>query len=90
LPGINTAVWRPEDRTASPSLREKLQRLPRQLAPVTANASALIYNDRSEHLLHLRDNFPGEIWEPGMWSLLAAPTRDRPETPLEPGRFAAQ
>ncbi|RSN48241.1 methyltransferase, FxLD system [Streptomyces sp. WAC 04229] len=38
--------------------------------PETANASALIYNDRGEYLLHLRDYFPGQIWEPGMWSLL--------------------
>lgn len=34
-----------------------------------ANASALIYNDAGQYLLHLRDNIPG-IWEPGAWSLL--------------------
>ncbi|MGV9921567.1 NUDIX domain-containing protein [Streptomyces cellulosae] len=62
--------WRPVDRAASPSLREKLRKLPLQVGPETANASALIYNDRGEYLLHLRDYFPGEIWEPGMWSLL--------------------
>ncbi|MBQ0910342.1 NUDIX domain-containing protein [Streptomyces sp. RM99] len=41
-----------------------------QVEPEAANASALIYNDRGEYLLHLRDYFPGQIWEPGMWSLL--------------------
>ncbi|WP_244321031.1 NUDIX hydrolase [Streptomyces melanosporofaciens] len=54
----------------SPALREKLLKLPLQVEPETANASALIYNDRGEYLLHLRDYFPGQIWEPGMWSLL--------------------
>ncbi|MFJ8676256.1 NUDIX domain-containing protein [Streptomyces sp. NPDC093589] len=34
-----------------------------------ANASALIYNETGEYLLHLRDQIPG-IWEPGSWSLL--------------------
>lgn len=33
------------------------------------NASALIYNDVGQYLLHLRDDIPG-IWEPGAWSLL--------------------
>ncbi|MFF0165366.1 NUDIX domain-containing protein [Streptomyces prasinus] len=62
--------WRSVDEAASPSLREKLLKLPLQVVPETANASALIYNERGEYLLHLRDYFPGEIWEPGMWSLL--------------------
>ncbi|PWI05023.1 NUDIX hydrolase [Streptomyces sp. NWU339] len=62
--------WRPVDRVTSPSLREKLLKLTPTLGPETANASALIYNDRGEYLLHLRDYFPGQIWEPGMWSLL--------------------
>ncbi|MET8102418.1 NUDIX domain-containing protein [Streptomyces sp. NPDC005236] len=62
--------WRPVDRVTSPSLREKLLKLPPAAEAETANASALIYNDRGEYLLHLRDYFPGEIWEPGMWSLL--------------------
>ncbi|WP_445529742.1 NUDIX domain-containing protein [Streptomyces cyslabdanicus] len=62
--------WRPVDRVTSPTLREKLLKLPLQVEPETANASALIYNDRGEYLLHLRDYFPGRIWEPGMWSLL--------------------
>ncbi|GAX56700.1 NUDIX domain-containing protein [Streptomyces olivochromogenes] len=62
--------WRPVDRVTSPSLREKLLKLAPEAEPETANASALIYNDRGEYLLHLRDYFPGEIWEPGMWSLL--------------------
>ncbi|MFE8018039.1 NUDIX domain-containing protein [Streptomyces antibioticus] len=62
--------WRPVDRAASPSLREKLLKLPLQVEPETANASALIYNDHGQYLLHLRDYFPGRIWEPGMWSLL--------------------
>ncbi|MFG3323833.1 NUDIX domain-containing protein [Streptomyces sp. NPDC048171] len=62
--------WRPVDRVTSPTLREKLLKLPLQVEPETANASALIYNDRGEYLLHLRDYFPGQIWEPGMWSLL--------------------
>ncbi|MET9356733.1 NUDIX domain-containing protein [Streptomyces sp. NPDC006617] len=44
--------------------------LPQAPEPETANASALIYNDHGEYLLHLRDYFPGRIWEPGMWSLL--------------------
>ncbi|WP_109031248.1 NUDIX domain-containing protein [Streptomyces rubrogriseus] len=61
--------WRPVDRVASPALREKLLKLPLEAEPETANASALIHNDRGEYLLHLRDYFPGEIWEPGMWSL---------------------
>ncbi|WP_338673872.1 NUDIX domain-containing protein [Streptomyces sp. SCSIO 30461] len=62
--------WRPVDRVTSPTLREKLLKLPPVAARATANASALIYNDRGEYLLHLRDYFPGRIWEPGMWSLL--------------------
>ncbi|MDL2075820.1 NUDIX domain-containing protein [Streptomyces sp. GXMU-J15] len=62
--------WRPVDRVTQPPLREKLLKLPAMTEPETANASALIYNDRGEYLLHLRDYFPGEIWEPGMWSLL--------------------
>ncbi|WP_455355433.1 NUDIX domain-containing protein [Streptomyces sp. SYSU K217416] len=62
--------WRSVDRVTSPTLREKLLKLPLQVEPEAANASALIYNDRGEYLLHLRDYFPGQIWEPGMWSLL--------------------
>ncbi|MFG3552331.1 NUDIX domain-containing protein [Streptomyces sp. NPDC047725] len=62
--------WRPVDKAASPSLREKLLKLPLQAEPETANASALIYNDRGEYLLHLRDYYPDRIREPGMWSLL--------------------
>ncbi|MGW0780426.1 NUDIX domain-containing protein [Streptomyces sp. NPDC002913] len=62
--------WRPPDKVTSPSLREKLLKLPSGTEPDTANASALIHNDRCEYLLHLRDYFPGRIWEPGMWSLL--------------------
>ncbi|WP_331751760.1 NUDIX domain-containing protein (plasmid) [Streptomyces sp. NBC_00723] len=62
--------WRPVDRVTSPSLRAKLLKLTPRTEPQTANASALIYNDRGEYLLHLRDYFPGRIWEPGMWSLL--------------------
>nr|WP_253267717.1 NUDIX domain-containing protein [Streptomyces asoensis] len=54
----------------SPSLREKLLKLTPAVEPEAANASALIYNDRGEYLLHLRDYFPVQIWEPGMWSLL--------------------
>nr|WP_244904864.1 NUDIX domain-containing protein [Streptomyces prasinopilosus] len=45
-------------------------KLTSETEPGTANASALIHNDRGEYLLHLRDHFPGQIWEPGMWSLL--------------------
>ncbi|MEV6046846.1 NUDIX domain-containing protein [Streptomyces xanthochromogenes] len=62
--------WRPMDQAASPSLREKLLRLTPPVEPGTASASALIHNDRGQYLLHLRDFFPGRIWEPGMWSLL--------------------
>ncbi|MFI2288091.1 NUDIX domain-containing protein [Streptomyces niveus] len=62
--------WRPVDRVTCPSLREKLLTLTPAVEPEAANASALIHNDRGEYLLHLRDYFPGEIWEPGMWSLL--------------------
>jgi 8-oxo-dGTP pyrophosphatase MutT (NUDIX family) len=62
--------WRSVDKVTSPSLREKLLALTPAVEPETANASALIYNDRGEYLLHLRDYFPGQIWEPGMWSLL--------------------
>ncbi|QFX80062.1 NUDIX hydrolase [Streptomyces sp. SYP-A7193] len=62
--------WRPVDRVTSPALRNKLLKLPLPVEPEAANASALIYNDRGEYLLHLRDYFPGQIWEPGMWSLL--------------------
>ncbi|MEU0120182.1 NUDIX domain-containing protein [Streptomyces albidoflavus] len=62
--------WRPLDKVTSPSLRKKLLKLPLQVEPATANASALIYNSRGQYLLHLRDYFPGQIWEPGMWSLL--------------------
>lgn len=67
---VGGTEWRPADRVSSPTLREKLLKLPLQIEPEAANASALIYNDRGEYLLHLRDYFPGRIWEPGMWSLL--------------------
>ncbi|MFB6961391.1 NUDIX domain-containing protein [Streptomyces sp. NPDC056309] len=67
---VGGVEWRPVDRVTSPTLREKLLKLPPAAEPETANASALIYNDRGEYLLHLRDYFPGRIWEPGMWSLL--------------------
>ncbi|WP_329127455.1 NUDIX hydrolase [Streptomyces sp. NBC_01465] len=62
--------WRPLDQVTQPSLREKLLKLTPAVDLEAANASALIYNDRGEYLLHLRDYFPGRIWEPGMWSLL--------------------
>lgn len=62
--------WRSVDRVISPSLREKLLKVPPAAEPATANASVLIFNDRGEYLLHLRDYFPGLIREPGMWSLL--------------------
>ncbi|MFM9493852.1 NUDIX domain-containing protein [Streptomyces galilaeus] len=62
--------WRSVDEVTSPSLREKLLKLTHAVEPETANASALICNDRGEYLLHLRDYLPGQIWEPGMWSLL--------------------
>lgn len=61
--------WRPVDKVTSPSLREKLLKLPLQAEPERANASALI-NGHGRYLLHLRDYFPGQIWEPGMWSLM--------------------
>ncbi|MFD7065201.1 NUDIX domain-containing protein [Streptomyces sp. NPDC059906] len=67
---VSGIEWRPVDKAASPSLREKLATLPLHIEPEKANASALIYNDRGEYLLHLRDYLPGQIWEPGMWSLL--------------------
>ncbi|WP_405388086.1 NUDIX domain-containing protein [Streptomyces sp. NBC_01102] len=67
---VGGVEWRPVDKVTSPSLREKLLKLPLQAEPESANASALIYNDRGEYLLHLRDYFPGRIWEPGVWSLL--------------------
>jgi 8-oxo-dGTP pyrophosphatase MutT (NUDIX family) len=67
---VGGVEWRPVDRVTSPSLREKLLKLTPVVEPEAANASALIYNDRGEYLLHLRDYFPGQIWEPGMWSLL--------------------
>ncbi len=63
-------MTRPVDRAASPTLREKLLRFDSPLAANgPANASALIYNDVGQYLLHLRDDIPG-IWEPGAWSLL--------------------
>ncbi|OIJ91703.1 NUDIX domain-containing protein [Streptomyces colonosanans] len=67
---VDGVEWRPVDKVTSPSLREKLLKLTPAVEPGAANASALIYNDRGEYLLHLRDYFPGQIWEPGMWSLL--------------------
>ncbi|MFD4115154.1 NUDIX domain-containing protein [Streptomyces niveus] len=67
---VGGVEWRPVDRVTSPSLREKLRTLTPAVEPEAANASALIHNDRGEYLLHLRDYFPGKIWEPGMWSLL--------------------
>ncbi|NEC65911.1 NUDIX domain-containing protein [Streptomyces sp. SID9727] len=74
--------WRPLDRVTQPPLREKLLKLPLHIEPETANASALIYNDRGEYLLHLRDYFPGQIWEPGMWSLLGG-GREPQDTTLQ-------
>lgn len=68
--GVGGGEWRPVGRLASSSLREKLLKLTPAVEPEAANASALIHNDRGEYLLHLRDYFPGKIWEPGMWSLL--------------------
>ncbi|MEV0748464.1 NUDIX domain-containing protein [Streptomyces sp. NPDC050273] len=74
--------WRPLDRVASPSLREKLMKLTPTVEPGASNASALIHNDRGEYLLHLRDYLPGQIWEPGMWSLLGG-GREHQDTTLE-------
>ncbi|MFJ3931607.1 NUDIX domain-containing protein [Streptomyces sp. NPDC090029] len=74
--------WRLVGRVTSPTLREKLLKLPLATEPEPANASALIYNDRGEYLLHLRDYFPGQIWEPGMWSLLGG-GRERQDASLE-------
>ncbi|GHB54911.1 hypothetical protein GCM10010377_52640 [Streptomyces viridiviolaceus] len=67
---VGAIEWRSVDKVTSPTLREKLLKLTHAVEPEIANASALIYNDRGEYLLHLRDYFPGQIWEPGMWSLL--------------------
>ena len=67
---VDGTEWRAVDEVTSPSLREKLLKLTPAVDPEAANASALIYNDRGKYLLHLRDYFPGQIWEPGMWSLL--------------------
>ncbi|MFJ8768947.1 NUDIX hydrolase [Streptomyces clavifer] len=74
--------WRPLDRVTSPSLREKLLKLQPETEPETARASALIYNSRGEYLLHLRDYFPGRIWEAGLWSLLGG-GRERQDVTLE-------
>nr|WP_239471261.1 NUDIX domain-containing protein [Streptomyces sp. CS207] len=60
-PGLFRSLWELQRRMSGDAL---------QVEPEAANASALIYNDRGEYLLHLRDYFPGQIWEPGMWSLL--------------------
>lgn len=79
---VGCIEWRPLDKVASPSLREKLLKLTPAVERETANASALIYNDRGEYLLHLRDYFPGQIWEPGMWSLLGG-GREPQDTTLE-------
>lgn len=58
-------------RPAAPlTLYEKLRKLNSPpAANRSAHASALIYNDAGQYLLHLRDDTPG-IWEPGAWSLL--------------------
>ncbi|HEY9331318.1 MAG TPA: NUDIX domain-containing protein [Streptomyces sp.] len=74
--------WRPLDQVTCPSLREKLLKLTPAVEPGASSASALIYNDRGEYLLHLRDYFPGRIWEPGMWSLLGG-GREPQDTTLE-------
>ncbi|MFE6469433.1 NUDIX domain-containing protein [Streptomyces rochei] len=60
-PGLFRSLWELQRRMSGDALQDE---------PEAANASALIYNDRGEYLLHLRDYFPGQIWEPGMWSLL--------------------
>ncbi|MFF9268329.1 NUDIX domain-containing protein [Streptomyces rochei] len=60
-PGLFRSLWELQRRMSGDAL---------QVEPEAANASALIYNDRGEYLLHFRDYFPGQIWEPGMWSLL--------------------
>ncbi|MFB7555020.1 NUDIX hydrolase [Streptomyces brevispora] len=65
--------WRSADRVSSPTLREKLLKLPLQVEPEAANASALIYNftdrptsprvTRSDPLLHcpVRINQPPQL-----------------------------
>ncbi|MEV0577198.1 NUDIX domain-containing protein [Streptomyces sp. NPDC050392] len=74
--------WRPVDQVASPSLREKLLKISPEAESESTNASVLIYNEVGEYLLHLRDYFPGRIWEPGMWSLLGG-GREPQDTSLE-------
>ncbi|NIY65523.1 NUDIX hydrolase [Streptomyces malaysiensis] len=73
--------WRPIDRVAAPTLRDKLLKLG-TAAPAgePVNASALIYNDQGQYLLHLRDHLPGVIWEPGAWSLLGGGREPRDRT----------
>ncbi|WP_327669450.1 MULTISPECIES: NUDIX domain-containing protein [unclassified Streptomyces] len=79
---VGGVEWRRLDKVTQPSLREKLLKLTPTIESDTANGSALIYNDRGEYLLHLRDYFPDQIWEPGMWSLLGG-SREPQDTTLE-------
>lgn len=73
--------WRPFDRVTASALRDKLLKLG-TAAPAgePVNASALIYNDQGQYLLHLRDHLPGLIWEPGAWSFLGGGREPRDRT----------
>ncbi|THA63812.1 NUDIX domain-containing protein [Streptomyces sp. A0958] len=79
---VSAATWLPLTEATCPSLRAKLLAARLDTGPEPLNASVLIRNDRGEYLLHLRDHYPGRIWEPGAWSVLGG-GRERQDTSPE-------
>ncbi|MGW8697687.1 NUDIX domain-containing protein [Streptomyces eurythermus] len=74
------AHWQPAADVALAELRAKVTGLDGQVTPL--NASALIYNQRGEYLLHLRDMREG-IWAPGCWALLGGGHEPGDHTPQD-------
>lgn len=79
---VSEVTWLPLAETTCPALRAKLLAAPLGAAPEPLSASVLIRNDRGEYLLHLRDHYPGLIWEPGAWSVTGG-GRERQDASLE-------
>lgn len=59
-----------ESALASPPRHVQMGDTSPQLRAIPVTFTVGKHDDRGEYLLHLRDYSPGQIWEPGMWSLL--------------------